>query len=287
MMIFVYLIVLLFFLCLNFSNKKSFFQYGLFSKNGYRLLKKKILSYGYNYDIQTHLFSNLVFLLVLAFLCREFEVRFESFVLFALSAGFLFPHIVIWILFHSYQERVFSNFTMFLQTFLAVFKINPKTYPTLEECEKVCEGEVLEIISDMKEQLAIEGSLENAMQILIHYQPHFIVHNLVSMVLTIENHGGFYSEGLDLIQDDIDDWIEDIYTFKKKQTSIRNKMMGLCLMSVVIAFMAKNMLKEIPFDTTSDLYQLAVFFYLASLFFTLFMAHRVYAKSWFEKEEQL
>lgn len=287
MMIFVYILAIFLLLALNFSKKKNFFKYAIFNRKGYQELRKTILTYGYNYDIKNHLFSTAFFLCALYFLCYQFEVRIETYLLLALISLFMLPHIIIWLLFHSYQEKIFNSFTMFLQTFIAVFKLNPKTYPSLCECEKVCEGEIHILILKMKERLMEEGNVEAALKILSDYQPHFIVHNLITLVATIEKHGGSFSEGLDLIQDDIDDWIEDIYSFKKNQVSTKNKMMGLCLLSIGIAFLSKNMLTEISFNTNSDIYQLSILIFLLSLLFTLFMAHRIFSKSWFEKEETL
>ena len=286
-MIFLYLCCCGIFFYFLLSDKKSFLKYGLLNKKGYLELKQTILTYGYDYNIKTHVLSTVSFLAVLGFLCYEFEVRFETFFIIALVSMFLLPHIMIWILFHSYQEKVFNGFTMFLQTFIAVFKINPKTYPSLLECEKVCENETYDLIQNMKETLQKEGHIEPCMQVLLNYQPHFIVHNLVTLVTTIENHGGLYNEGLDLIQDDIDDWIEDIYNYKKIQTSTKNKMMGLCLLSIGIAFISKNMLADISFNTNSELYQLAMFIFLTCELLTLFLAHKIFSKPWFEKEEKL
>ncbi|MGN1343541.1 MAG: hypothetical protein ACI4U3_03120 [Traorella sp.] len=286
-MIIIYIICLIIFIILLTSNKKEFFKYGLFNKKGFQQLKQKILTYGYNYDMKTHLLSSIFFLSILAFICYEFSVRIESFIIFAIIVTFILPYIILWLLYHSYQEKVFNGFTMFLQTFIAIFKLNPKTYPALIECEKVCDGEIFDLIHKMEEVILKEGDVEACMKVLIEYQPHFIVHNLASLVTTIENHGGMYNEGLDLIQDDIDDWIEDIYHFKKIQVSTKNKMMGLCLLSVFIAYISKNMLSEIHFDVTSDIYQVAIFFFISSLLFTLFMAHRIFSNPWFEKEEKL
>lgn len=286
-MIFVYILFIFLFLTLSFSKKNDFLRFGLFNKKGFHELHRMILSYGYNYSIKTHIMSTVIFLCVLAFVCYEFQIRFESFLIFACILTFILPYIVLWLYFHSYQEKVFNQFTIFLQTFIAVYKINPKTYPALCECEKVCEGEVQRLIIQMKETLLKDGDIESCMKCLIDYQPHFIVHNLVTLITTIETHGGNYQEGLDLIQDDIDDWIEDVYQFKRIQTSTKNKMMSLCLLSVGIAFLSKNMLQEISFNANSEIYQIACFVFILCLLFTLFMAHRIFSKSWFEKEEKI
>lgn len=287
MMILLYLLILFFFLYLSISKKKTFFKYFLFNKKGYLELKRTILNYGYNYKFTTHLFIVLFLFIGFGLICIAFEVRLESYLMFVFILIFWLPHLIIWIVFHSYQEKLFNEFTLFLQTFIAVFKVNPKTYPALCDCEKVVHGELLILIEKMKEELMKDGSIEDCMKILTNYQSHFIVHNLVSMIITIENHGGNYGEGLDLIQDDIDDWIEDTYHFKKQQITTKNKMMGLCGMSLLIAYIAKNMLSEIPFTTQNDFYQISIFFFISCLLFTIIMAHRIFQKSWFEKEEQL
>ena len=191
-MIFVYLLFIVLFFTIFLTKKRSFLRYGLLNSKGFHELHQMILSYGYNYSIKTHLFSTLFFIGVLAFICYEFQIRFESFLIFACILTFILPYIILWLYFHSYQEKVFNQFTIFLQTFIAVYKINPKTYPALCECEKVCEGEVLKLIQDMKETLLKSGEITSCMKILINYQPHFIVHNLVTLITTIETHGGDY-----------------------------------------------------------------------------------------------
>lgn len=286
-MIIIYIMCIIIYLIILFSNKKTFLKYGLFNKNGYKQLKQTILTYGYNYDIKTHLISTFTFITILGFLCYEFDVRLESFILLTIILTFILPYITIWLFYHSYQEKIFNGFTIFLQTFIALFKINPKTFPTLLECEKVCDGEILDLIKNMENTLSKDGEIESCMQVLLNYQSHFIVHNLSTLIITIENHGGIYDEGLDLIQDDIDDWIEDIYNYKKIQTNTKNKMMALCLLSIGIAFISKNMLADISFNTNSEFYQISIFIFILSLLITLFMAHRIFSNPWFEKEEKL
>lgn len=285
-MILIYITFCIILLFLSLSKRSRFFKYA-FTKQGFTEIQKTVLSYGYHYNLKTHLLSNFIFLTLLFFIGIQFEVRIESILLLSLLLILMMPHILIWLMFHAYQEKLFNSFTMFLQTFIAVFKITPKTYPALCECEKICEGEILDLIQSMKAVLMEAGTIESAMHMLCEYQPHFIVHNLATLILTIENHGGSYCDGLDLIQDDIDDWIEDIYSYKKKQTSTKNKMMGLCLLSTGIAFLSKNMLNGIPFDSQHEIYQIFILLFLLCLLFTVFMAHRIFSQSWFEKEEKL
>ena len=169
-MIFVYVLFIFLFLTLSFSKKNDFLRFGLFNKKGFHELHRMILSYGYNYSIKTHITSTIIFLCVLAFICYEFQIRFESYLIFACILTFILPYIVLWLYFHSYQEKVFNQFTIFLQTFIAVYKINPKTYPALCECEKVCEGEVKNLIIQMKEVLLREGDIEKIIENIVYQQ---------------------------------------------------------------------------------------------------------------------
>lgn len=287
-MIAIYVILFIAFIGINLTSKKKFLNYCFFQRKGYVKLKETMQNYGYAYSIQVHLLSILIILLFLSFACYQFEVFIESWIVLILLCSFLFPHVLIWLIYHAYQEKVFSSFTLFLQTFIAIFKLNPKTYPALEECKKVVEGEICTIINQIQQELEISGNIEKSLNILIQYQPHFIVFNLVSLITTIENHGGIqYLEGLDLIQDDIDDWIEDTYSFKQMQIQAKNRILALCALSAIIAIFAKNMLKEISFNTQSTVYQFAILLFFIILITTLVLAHYSLAKSWFDKEEKV
>lgn len=247
-----------------------------------------MMNYGYEYSITSHLLSIVAIVFIIVITCIQFDVQFASCLILIFVSTIIFPQIAIWILYHAYQEKTFNNFTMFLQTFIAVFKLNPKTYPTLIECRKVCEGEVIDLIQEIQLAMFEKGSIEECLQPLLEYQPHFIVHNLISLVTTIENHGGVqYLEGLDLIQDDIDDWIEDTYIYKKSQITSKNRILALCGLSLIIAFFAKNMLQEISFNTQSDVYQSAILFFLCMILLTIYLAHRILSQTWFEKEENI
>lgn len=285
-MIVIYVFLFLLFIYLNYKKGKVLFTYCLFDVNGYKKIRKTILSYGYNYDFKKHLMMVVMMCFIVVVAGFLFEVRNESILCLLLFSSMMMPTVMIWLAFHSYQERLFNDFTMFLQNFIALFKLNPKTYSILCECEKIAEGEMKGILESMILCLQEGGNIKASMQILVKQKPHFIVYNLTSLVETIEIHGGNqFLDGLDLIQDDIDDWIEDTYTFKRMQISTKDRMLSLCALSLIIAFFAKNMLSEIQFDTEGSLYQIAILIFFSSILVTLVMAHKTISESWIEKEE--
>lgn len=287
-MIILYCMTWMIFLWIHIRNKKMFLQLGLFHKNGYQRLKRTLISYGYDYDIRFHLLAIILIFSIIALACYQFEVTLASCIYLILIASYLLPHIMIWMFYHRYEESRFNQFTMFIQNFIAIYKINPKTLTALSECERVIQGETLQLIQSMKQKLLETGLVESCFDILIRYQPHFIICNLSSIVTTIEMYGSLdYLDCLDLIQDDIDDWIEDTYTYKKSQISAKNRMLMLCGLSTIIALFAKNMLSSVSFDTQSTLYQIAIVIFFLTLILTVFMAHHILSDSWIEKEEMI
>lgn len=285
-MIVIYVLLFCLFVYLNYHKGRALFNYCFFDVAGYRKLKTTILSYGYNYDLWKHFMMILAVCVIVVMAGFLFEIRKESVVCLLLFASLMMPTVMIWLAYHSYQEKVFNDFTMFLQNFIALFKLNPKTYAILCECEKIAEGEMKGILEQMILCLQEGGDIKASMQILVQDKPHFIVYNLTSLVETIEIHGGNqFLDGLDLIQDDIDDWIEDTYSFKRMQISTKNRMLSLCALSLIIAYFAKNMLSEIEFNTQGNLYQIAILIFFAAILVTLVMAHKTISESWIEREE--
>ncbi len=285
-MIILPILVILILVMMNTQKGKELLHYCMFRRNGYTSLKQTILSYGYNYSLRQHALMIFVMIGAIVLVGIQFEVRMETLILLVYLASLILPTILLWLAYNSYQEKVFNEFTLFLQNFIALFKLNPKTYPILGECEKICEGEIASVISAILQRLQEGGDVRESLKLLIEYKPHCIVFNIVSLVMTIEVHGGEqFLDGLDLIQDDIDDWIEDTYMFKRSQLQAKNRMIGLCGLSAVIALFAKNMLKEIQFNTTSMVYQGAILFFLVTVLVTLLMAHKTVSEGWVEKEE--
>ncbi|MEG0409911.1 MAG: hypothetical protein RSB19_06545 [Erysipelotrichaceae bacterium] len=284
-----YILIVVFFLLLLFFNRKksgALLKYCLFRKKGYQTLKKTISGYGYTYSLKEHFFLLLLMSCSILIASYLFQVKMESIIFLILLASALCPIMIIWIAYNSYQEKQFSDITLFLQHFLAMFKLNPKTYQVLQDCQDVVGIEMKEIIQEMLEKQETLGNLHETFLILLNKYPHFIIHNLTTFVEAVEKHGtDHYLDGLDLIQDDIDDWIEDVYLFKKQQMQAKNKMLVLCGFSCVISFFAKNMLAKIVFNQNSLLYQISILFFFITVLITLLMAHKILGESWMDREE--
>ncbi|MEG0314290.1 MAG: hypothetical protein RR929_02655 [Erysipelotrichaceae bacterium] len=283
-----FMLVLFIMLVANKKRFKEVVHYIIVTPRGYNNLKKRISAYGYNYEMKQHIMMIVVSCGALYILCELFKVNIDATISLMIIWLLMVPFLVLWVAYHSYQETMFNEFTLFLQHFIAFYKLTPKVYYALSETRRMVDVQLQTLIDQMLEKMDEGVGLKETLQLLIDYEPHFIVHNLVSLVTTIEEHGSNeYSEGLDLIGDDIDDWIEDVYTFENARLKIKNKILLLCAFSFLIGFIAKNMLNQISFDNSGNIYQCTIFIYFVCILFTLMMAHNVLKESWFDKEEQL
>lgn len=284
-----YIVLLLFLGMLILIDKKKegkLLKFCLFRRKGFTSLKQTVSAYGYHYSIKEHLFLLFIVLILVTIASYLFDIVWENTLFLIFLASLMTPMIIVWSLYHSYQERQFSQITLFLQHFLAMFKLNPKTYQVLKDCKLIVAHPINTIIEQMLIKQEEGGNIHDTFSILLTEYPHFIVHNLTTFVETVEVHGTHhYLDGLDLIQEDIDDWIEDVYLYKKQQLQAKNRMLMLCGLSCVIALFAKNMLAQITFDHKGVVYQFSILFFFITVLITIFMAHRILNDDWIDKEE--
>ncbi|MBS6373098.1 MAG: hypothetical protein KH431_00640 [Erysipelotrichaceae bacterium] len=261
-------------------------RYCILQRGGFRNLQQSVIAYGYQYQMRQHvLICTLSAILVTAagFL---FQLQLASIMVMAFTAVLLMPLLVLWSASHTFEERKFNDLTNFLQHFIALFKLNPKLYQTLTDCEALTQGDLKITVQAIMTNIENGEDLETAFEPLRSYCPHFIIHNLLTITCAVEEHGSlYYQEGLDFIQDDIDDWIEDVYLFKKQQLQAKNRMLVLCAFAGLIAFVSKQMLAQIDFQVTGGVYQISMSLFFICIGVTIIMAHRILQDSWVDTEE--
>lgn len=201
----------------------------------------------------------------------------------ALTPWFI-AHQLAWI----HEEREFFMLTDFLQQLVATFKQHPKIYASLVECADITQGRLATDVKTWTDALEDGGFPKEHARRFIEAWPHFIVGNLVHLMLAVENFGTFnYGEGLEIIQDDIEDWIEDTYRFKQSQAATRNRIQLLTLASLVIAWMSHNMLGQTSMIDGLAFYHFSIFAFLAMDLLTFYFAQKSISAPWLENQEMI
>lgn len=184
------------------------------------------------------------------------------------------------------HERAFFGLTDFLQQLIATFKQHPKIYSSLSECVDVTEGSLKESVEAWMVSLSAGLKPMEHAQVFLGAHPHFIIGNLVHLMLAVEQFGTFnYAEGLEIIQDDIEDWIEDTYSFKHHLNATKNRIQLLSVFSLIIAYVSHSMLFQTDMIEALDFYYLSLFIFLVLILITLYTAQRLIARPWMDESE--
>lgn len=210
-----------------------------------------------------------------------------TFALFVLTL-FLSPYFIRYQLRYAKEEAAFFELTDFLQQFVAAFKQHPKIYSSLLECEDISQGELHNHLKKWINSLEQGGYPKRHAKAFIEAYPHFIVGNLIHLMLAVEEFGASnYSDGLEIIQDDLEDWIEDTYTFKQTQMATKRRIEILALMALGIAYFSHSMLFRTHTIDTLSFYNLTVFLFLVLIVITLLMAHKALSQKWMDTQEMI
>lgn len=256
------------------------------SKSQLTTLYKK---YNHNYASSSiyKLYFNIV-LLVIVILAMLYllKLNFIYTISIILIVLMLLPLLISIQLSSLADHLEFENLIIYLSQFILIFKSEPKILYTLNELKNGINGtlshQVELAIKDIQSGISLQESLLN---ISSHY-PHFIVYNLHNLVVNIELFGADnYYEALDLIADDVDDWLDDINDFNYNKRIIINKVSFLIIFAFVICFMAMKMLFSISLNTDSPLYQSAIFLFISLEIFTYILANTSLMKSYLNASE--
>ena len=135
-----------------------------------------------------------------------FGLEIEYSIALFFIALFLSPYFIRYQYLYQKEEKAFFELTDFLQQFVSAFKQHPKIYASLVECKDVSQNQLLKTINQWINALEKGGYPKEHAQKFIASYPHFIVGNLVHLMLAVEEFGApSYSEGLEIIQDDLED----------------------------------------------------------------------------------
>lgn len=198
----------------------------------------------------------------------------------------LTPLIILWRLKYTREEFDFNNLVTYLNQFIMVFKSYPKVYSTLIEIENSISGDLQILVNNSIEQIKTGQSSLDALQEITNVFPHFIVHNLHTLVYSIEQYGTLeYFEALDLIQDDLDDWVEDMSAFNYSKNRIIQKVLILIIFAFLICFMALKMLFTVDTSINTTSYQVTMFAFCLIQILTYVVSSSLLNSKWIERSE--
>lgn len=259
-----------------------------YTHHGYRQMVHLANEHGKTYSVTHHIVLGILMSVLIVGCAVLFQLERQNCLFLLLIVSLLYPQVLIFLLQRQAYQRHFKELTLFLQYFIAFYKVHPHPQHVLQECLPLCSGALHERIKTMIERCFQGVPQREIFGLLLEYESHFIVHNLVRFVSDLETHGAtHYLHTLDAMQEDIEQWIRDTYQFKEQQQRLMQRILLLVAMSLVIAFVAQGMLGQVDFNVHSPLYQGGMLLFLMSVLWTAYMAFKMLEEPWIDPAEQL
>lgn len=267
---------------------KRWIARSLFSMKGSKHLTRELSMYGTKMNLTSYYLWHLGALGAVVAFGWMFELQPAYILILGIAAFLQVPASLTWHAIYRHEEYRFFQLTSFLQQLLAVFKIHPKLYRAIIECRTSIDGQLALDLDVWIANLDAGCSQQDSVEPFLHNQPHFIVGNLVRLMMFAEEFGGDkHFEGLEMIQDDIEDWIDDTITMKKNQRGLRNRILMLCGLAMLIAMMSQNMLLRTGLEINEPFRETTVFIFLMAVQLTILMAQKLVSVPWISNEEKL
>lgn len=186
------------------------------------------------------------------------------------------------------QETDFYMMIDFFQQVLALFKHHPKIYFSFTESQDLIKGQLKDSVMTWVDDLEQGKDLNHSAMTFLKSYPHFVIGNLIHLMVAVELFGTFdYGLSLDIIQDDIEEWAEDTLLFKQMEKQQRNRIILLSLFALMIAYFSQSMLKKTGLQAQMSLTDTALLIFLLMIQITVAVVQNLLSKRWIEDREEI
>ena len=187
----------------------------------------------------------------------------------------------------QYQASFFMEVD-FYQQVLALFKHHPKILYAFNESEHLVQGVFAQHIDQWIDDLREGRPLGLSARRFLDHHPHFVVGNLVQLMVAVELYGTLdYGTSLDIIQDDLEEWVEDTVLIKQQERQQRNRIAILCVFSLIIAYFSQSMLVSSGIGNQQAFTHGAMLVFILMIQGTLAATQWILALPWVEVTEEV
>lgn len=201
--------------------------------------KKTISRYGYHYKYTDLLFEALIiigFVLIIAWFTG---LRNGYLIMLFIFSLFIIPFIIIAVLSFNAETKRFEMLVDYLSNVIPVFLQKSKINYTLKELSSLTHGKMKEKIDEALNYLENTSSdpelLRNSLKIIEKEFPCSRLKAVHEFMTNVEVSSSIdYKEVAANLYNDVEFWIKQNYQFQKEITDKRNKLSGLCIMTLLM-----------------------------------------------------
>lgn len=243
--------------------------------------QQSIIGFGFVYRPYIHISLLLLMYVSVLIFAYFFKMNYYFLFLTVLIITALFPIMLYLVYEYSSEENHFAEFTNFITHICGTFKQHPKILNALIEVQNTTKGNLASLLQLVIDNLRNGESYEDAMKPLLVEYDFYLFRNLVQLMISVETYGAKrYEEGINLIQDDLDDVIEDMYLYQHQIMQIRGKVFLLCLLSIAVCFICRDMMLSLYDFNDSLVYQITLFIYINTLFMSITSSQLFLRHTW-------
>lgn len=192
----------------------------------YAYMKKSISGYGFHYSLRDFMKVTLLVFTGLSLAGYLYQLKC-SFILLTLAAALLALPMIVKAQYHYlYEQKRFADAITYMEQMIYMFKKKPQLLYALQETKEVLDGEIRRVCESAilylqrghyqdnlyQESVAcIEETYGNERMRMLH---HFL--------FQVEAEGGEYQHSMNLMLDDLKNWIQRVYEFQKERKRIKN-----------------------------------------------------------------
>lgn len=192
----------------------------------YAQMQKSISGYGFSYSFRDFLKVTLLVFVGLGMAGYLYELRFEYIIVILLAALVTLPMIVTAQYRYLYEQKRFSDAVSYMEQMMYMFKKRPQVLYALRESMSVLEGTARECCRQAIEYLE-NGRYENHLyrESLLGMEMNYgneRMYRLHRFLIQVESEGGEYQHSLNLMLDDLKNWVQRVYEFQKERKKIKN-----------------------------------------------------------------
>ncbi len=187
-------------------------------------------------------------------------------------------------------SRSFHALISYMEQMIYLFRRRPKIAAALREVRETAEKELQPMLTDMLaelEQDAGEGAYQRCFAVMEKSFPCRELQQLHHFFIKIEEIGGEYAGGLDLLLSQTRSWSEEETLYQKELDRIRQKV-GLCVgLSLLIGCVSMRLIPDAFSIVGLPVYQWLTTAALAGFGAVFFFSQKNFTRSWIAEDKHL
>lgn len=240
-------------------------------------LKTSINKYGFSYSTKDFIIETLVILAAVLAISYISRLHIEYIMVLVVITIIVIPLLIHAWFSQSYNMKRFQMLTDYLSNIIPIFTQKTKIRYTLGELLDITSGQmredVIKAIKYLDTTVNDPKLARNALAIIEEDFPNSRVKSVHKLLLTVESQNSLdYEDVCQNMYEDIEKWIKRVYTFQKDLKNRRNKLLILCvatlLMNCMFIFIYMSNESFVGF-TDSLVYQLSTLIFVACILITI------------------